>query len=222
MSGQLDLVTGRLAIAASMTIGEYLLPKILVQFNQLYPKVNITMDIVNTERVIGKTVEGSADIGFVEGVYKPVSDLEGECFCGDDLVIIKSISYIVGNACAGAPLPIASLLAERWVLRETDSGTRRVFENFLVRHDCSPAGLNAIMSFSSTEAIKCAVIAGAGLGIMSRLAVLEEIERGEIEVVPLCEGTIDRNFWVLRNKAKFQTKTVNRFCAFFLNQMNGV
>ena len=110
---------------------------------------------------------------------------------------------------------------EHWVLRETDSGTRRVFENFLVRHDCSPAALNAIMSFSSTEAIKSAVMAGAGLGIMSRLAVLDEIARGEIKVVPLCEGTIDRSFWILRNKAKFQTKTVNRFCAFFLSQMNG-
>ena len=222
MSGQLDLVTGRLSIAASMTIGEYLLPKILVQFNQLYPKVNITMDIVNTERVIGKTVEGNADIGFVEGVYKPVSDLEGECFCGDDLVIIKSASYNTNNTCLEAPVSIATLLEERWVLRETDSGARRVFENFLVRHDCSPAALNVIMSFSSTEAIKSAVMTGAGIGIMSRLAVTEEIKRGEVKVVKLCEGTIDRSFWILRNKAKFQTKTVNRFCAFFLSQMNGL
>ena len=80
MSGQLDLVTGRLSIAASMTIGEYLLPKILVQFNQLYPKVSIAMEIENTERVIGKTVEGAADVGFVEGLYKPVSDLEASVF----------------------------------------------------------------------------------------------------------------------------------------------
>ena len=63
---------------------------------------------------------------------------------------------------------------------------------------------------------------GAGIGIMSRLAVTEEIKRGEVKVVKLCEGTIDRSFWILRNKAKFQTKTVNRFCTFFLSQMNGL
>ena len=147
--------------------------------------------------------------------------MEGECFCGDDLVIIKSASYHSCNTATAAPVSIATLLEERWVLRETDSGTRRVFENFLVRHDYSPAALNVIMSFSSTEAIKSAVMTGAGLGIMSRLAVTEEIKRGEVRVVQLCEGTIDRSFWILRNKAKFQTKTVNRFCAFFLSQMSG-
>ena len=217
MSGQLDLVVGRLAISASMTIGEYLLPKILVQFNRLYPKVIISMDIENTERVIAKTCEGVADVGFVEGLYKPVTDLEGTCFRGDDLVIIKQSP---ASGTKETPVSMAELLKQHWVLRETDSGTRRVFENFLVRHDYSPAALNAIMSFSSTEAIKRAVIAGAGLGIMSRLAVNDEIRRREISVVPICEGTIDRNFWLLRNKAKFQTKTVNRFCAFFLEQVS--
>ncbi len=218
MSGQLDLVAGSLSIAASMTIGEYLLPKLLVEFNQLYPKVSITMEIENTERVIGKTVEGSADVGFVEGLYKPVSDLEGECFRGDDLVVIKAAGRC---HCREKQITIAALLNEPWVLRETDSGTRRVFENFLVRHDFSPAALNVNMSFNSTEAIKSAVMAGSGLGIMSRLAVSDEIKRGEICVMPLCEGTIDRNFWMLRNKAKFQTKTVNKFCAFFLEQVGG-
>ena len=95
-----------------------------------------------------------------------------------------------------------------------------MFENFLVRHDFSPASLNVNMSVNSTEAIKSAVMAGSVLGIMSRLAVNDEIKRGEVCVMPLCEGTIDRNFWMLRNKAKFQTKTVNKFCAFFLEQVS--
>jgi len=217
MLGQLDLVTGRLSIAASMTIGEYLLPKILVRFNRLFPKVNITLEIENTEKVIGKTVEGNADVGFVEGLYKPVAELDGECFHGDDLVVIKAASDCERIE---EPVSVATLMSERWVMRETDSGTRRVFENFLVRHDFSPSSMNVIMSFSSTEAIKSAVMTGAGLGIMSRLAVDGEVRRDEIVVVPLREGTIDRNFWILRNKAKFQTKTVNRFCTFFMEQVN--
>lgn len=216
MSGQLDLVVGHLSIAASMTIGEYLLPKILVQFHHLYPKVTIKMVIENTERVIAKTQEGNADVGFVEGIYKPTPELESASFYGDDLVVIRPATGEEEDE----PVSLHHLLGHNWVLREADSGTRRVFENYLVRHDYSPASLNAIMSFSSTEAIKRAVMAGAGIGIMSRLAVADEIKRGELQAVTLREGTIDRNFWLLRNKAKFQTKTVNRFCDFFMEQVN--
>ena len=82
-----------------------------------------------------------------------------------------------------------------------------------------PSTLNVIMELSSTEAIKSAVMEGVGYGVMSRLAVLNELKRGELKVIPLCEGTIDRHFLMLRNKGKFQTRAVEKFCSFFLAQV---
>jgi LysR family transcriptional regulator, transcriptional activator of the cysJI operon len=216
MSGQRELVTGHLSVSASLTIGEYLLPKLLVQFNTLYPQVHIEMSIENTERVIGKIVDGTAGVGFVEGLYKPVPTLEETCCRGDDLVIIAPASSATTSC---APVPLVGLINEKWVLREPDSGTRRVFENFLAKNGCIPSTLNVIMELSSTEAIKNAVMAGVGLGVMSRLAVLNELKRGELKVTTLREGTIDRRFRMLRNKGKFQTKAVEKFCAFFLEQI---
>lgn len=215
MAGQIDLITGRLCIAASLTIGEYLLPKILVQFNAIYPQVNISMNIENTERVIGNIIEGNAGVGFVEGLYEPATALEEICCRGDQLVIIAPMSY---RKQTGTSVPLSSLANERWVLREPDSGTRRVFENFLTQNHFNPSSLNVIMDLSSTEAIKSAVKAGVGLGVMSRLAVASELEREELTVINLHEGTIDRNFRMLRNKGKFQTKAMEKFCSFFLEQ----
>ena len=216
MAGQIDLITGRLSVAASLTIGEYLLPKILVQFNAIYPQVNISMNIENTERVIGNIIDGTAGVGFVEGLYEPVPALEEICCRGDQLVIIAPVSYRMQTS---DPLPLNELIHERWVLREPDSGTRRVFENFLAQNGFNPSLLNVIMDLSSTEAIKSAVMAGVGLGVMSRLAVASEIDRDELKVIPLKEGTIDRSFRMLRNKGKFQTKAVEKFCSFFLEQV---
>lgn len=215
MAGQIDLISGRLCIAASLTIGEYLLPKILAQFNAIYPQVSISMNIENTERVIGSILEGSASVGFVEGLYEPVSSLDETLCSGDQLVIIAPVSHRMPS---GVPIHLKALLEERWILREPDSGTRRVFENFLTKCGYAPSSLNVVMDLSSTEAIKSAVRAGVGLGVMSRLAVTSELEREELKTVLLREGTIDRSFRMLRNKGKFQTKAGEKFCAFFLEQ----
>ena len=215
MSGQMDQISGQLYIAASLTIGEYLLPKLLAQFNAIYPKVNISMSIENTEKVIGKIIEGKAGVGFVEGVYEPVASVTDTCCKGDQLVVIAPGFY---KTKASGPLPLADLVSERWVLREPDSGTRRVFEQFLVNHGQSPASLTVSMEMSSTEAIKSAVMSGVGLGVMSRLAVNGELERGELKILTLCEGAIDRDFRMLRNRSKFQTKAVEKFCSFFIEQ----
>ena len=217
MSGQMAQVSGHLCIAASLTIGEYLLPKLLVQFNAIYPQVNISMSIENTEKVIGKIIDGNAGVGFVEGLYEPVTALEETCLRGDQLVVIAPVSYQTPE---NEKISLASLLSENWVLREPDSGTRRVFESFLLQNGLVPSSLKISMDLSSTEAIKSAVMAGVGLGVMSHLAVAREIERNEMKVLPLCEGTIDRSFRMLRNKGKFQTRTVEKFCAFFREQVN--
>ncbi len=218
MSGQMALVSGKLNIAASLTIGEYLLPPLLAEFNALYPQVKISMSIENTEKVIGKIIEGSAGVGFVEGLYEPVAALDETCCSGDQLVVIAPVSYAEPE---NGPISLAVLLDEKWVLREPDSGTRRVFEKFLMKNAFAPSALKVIMDLSSTEAIKSAVMAGVGLGVMSRLAVNKEIERNELKVLPLCEGAIDRRFRMLRNKGKFQTKAMEKFCSFVLEQVQG-
>ena len=212
MSGQMDQISGQLNIAASLTIGEYLLPRILAQFNALYPKVSISMNIENTEKVIGKILDGRAGVGFVEGVYEPVAAIADTRCQGDQLAVIAPGAY---KPPKGEPVLLTDLMKERWVLREPDSGTRRVFEKYLLKNGHSPSSLIIGMELSSTEAIKGAVISGVGLGVMSKLAVIGEVKRKELKILSLSEGTIDRDFRMLRNRGKFQTKAVEKFCSFF-------
>jgi DNA-binding transcriptional LysR family regulator len=216
LHGLMDVISGRLDIGASLTIGEYLLPESLVQFSRLYPLVNISMTIENTEKIISKVIEGSLSLGFVEGLYNPVAALADIRFSGDRLVIIATPAY---EAAAPDCAPLAQLIKERWVLREPDSGTRRVFEQFVQQHGSDVSALNIAMELSSTEAIKNAVKAGIGLGVMSYLAVVNEVKRGELIVVPIQEGAIERDFTMLYHREKFQTLAVEKFSAFITKQV---
>ena len=88
MSELTDNIDGKLHIGASLTIGEYLMPEILVGFSRLYPQVKISMDIANTEEITAMVVSGTVNVGFVEGPFEMCGVLRCQPFYGDELVVI--------------------------------------------------------------------------------------------------------------------------------------
>ena len=206
-------VSGRLHIGASMTIGEYLMPRLLVRFSRLYPQVDIAMDIFNTEQITAMVLAGRINLGFVEGPYEVSGILQGTVFDRDALVIVAPPGH---RAIGPVPVTLGELMEERWVLREKTSGTRKIYEQFLGGHGYDTATLNVVMELGSTQAVKEAVKAGLGITAISRLAVADEIERGEVGVVALEEGSIDRPFTMLYHREKFCTRAVETFRRFVL------
>ena len=206
-------VSGRLHIGASLTTGEYLLPEILAKFNRLYPSVDISMDIYNTEQIMRMVLDGQLDAGFIEGAVELPASLEGQVCGGDELVIIAPATNDLFRECT----TLEKMLNQRWILRESSSGTRTSFEAFLHRYNHDPSTLNIGMELGSTQAIKEAVKAGLGIPPISNLAVADEIQRGEFQVLPLTEGPITRNFILLTNRDKFKTYTTEMFLEFVLS-----
>ena len=205
-----NLVRGRLHIGASLTVGEYLLPGILVAFNRLYPDVDITMDVFNSEQVKTLVLEGQLDAGFIEGPAEMPDCLHCTSWGGDELIIIAPANYEV----AKQPISLGDLLTERWILREPSSGTRNSFEAFLSSQGLDPSALNTRMQLGSTQAIKEAVKAGLGLSTVSNLAVAEDIARGEYKVLQLEEGSIKREFTCIYHRDKFRTHSTEKFLSF--------
>ena len=104
-------------------------------------------------------------------------------------------------------------------MREPNSGTRRVFEQFICSYGYDISMLNVVMELGSTQAVKEAVKAGFGIAAVSRLAVVEEIKREQVRVISLAEGLIERGFALLHNKEKFQTKAVDKFIFYFIEKV---
>lgn len=215
MGGLTDNIDGKIQIGASLTIGEYLLPEILVGFNKLYPQVKISLDIANTEQITSMVVSGAVNVGFVEGPFETCGVLRCQPFYGDELVVIAPPHQAAKYNCAG----LADILTDCWVLREPNSGTRKVFEQFICSYGYDISMLNVVMELGSTQAVKEAVKAGFGIAVVSRLAVAEEIKREQVRVISLTEGLIERGFALLHNKEKFQTKAVDKFIAYFIEKV---
>jgi len=179
------LKRGRLTIGASTTIGAYLLPDALARFHWKHPGIELTLEIANTEVIEAALMEGRFEIGFTEGVIE--SDvLDTTVFHEDELVAIAPAGH---RLLSKRSVLTRDLCREPLIAREKGSGTRDVVEAALARKKIV---VKPAMSLGSTEAIKRAVIAGAGVAIVSRLTLSVELQARLLGIIPLKDLSINR------------------------------
>jgi DNA-binding transcriptional LysR family regulator len=161
-----------LRLAASLTIGEYLLPDLLARWKLAHPNSRVRMSIGNTSEVIASVVGLDADVGFIEG-SQTHAELRVQPWMRDELVIVASPQH----ALAGRSASVRELGAATWILREVGSGTRQATDNWLLDH---LGNLNVEFELDSTESIKQLAMAGAGLACLSRHTVAVALAQGSL------------------------------------------
>ena len=167
----------RLAVAASQTVAEYLLPAWLVALRTGHPGLSVTLRAANSADVAAAVLAGEVELGFVEGPDAPAG-LHAETVATDRLAVVVAPGHPWSKRRRG--VTPAELAGTPLVSREAGSGTRRAFEQAL-------APLNAaapLLELSSTTAIKHAVAAGSGPAVLSSLAVTAELAAGTLVAVP--------------------------------------
>ena len=197
---------GRLAIGASTTIGTYLLPGVLAEFWRRHPRVELLVQIENTEQVHRRLAGHELDLGLTEGPVEE-GELDDEVFHQDELVMIAA----PGHRLAGRPrVPLSAVREEPFILREPGSGTRAVEERALARLKLP---VRVVMALGSTEAIKRVVAAGVGLALVSRLAVAAERSAGTLAVLPVAGLRIARPLHLVRRRGRRDGPALQAFCA---------
>lgn len=181
--------TAPIRIAASMTIAEQLVPLWLANVRivgDLVP-VGTTLLVGNSDEVMDWVRDGSADVGFVEGitiqpglVHRPIAK--------DELVAVVGPRHPWFSRTQ--PISPSALVRSGLVIREHGSGTREVLVNAL-----ASAGVELppkLTSFGSTSAILTAVRYGGAVAVVSRLTVASEIEGGKLHALNLLGLSLTR------------------------------
>ena len=161
-----------LAVAASFTIGEYLLPALVSRWTQAHPASLVQLRIGNTRDVIDAVAGFDVDLGFIEGPQTH-PDLIVTPWLDDELVIVAAPGHpLAGRVATGRQLADAT-----WALREHGSGTRQVSDGWLTDH---LPQVRVAYELGSTEAIKHVVASGDTLGCLSRHAVAQALADGHL------------------------------------------
>lgn len=187
-------VTGRLAIAASTTPGQYILPRLLGGFLGEFPEVGVSLRVHDTAEVVAAVEAGEAGIGMT-GAKVAGTRVEFVEAGTDDLVLVCP---------PGSPLArkatLADVAEEPFIMRERGSGTRIVMEDTLRTAGIDPGDLRVVLELGTNEAIVSAVEGGVGVGVVSRWVADKALRLGTVEEVPEARFPVRRPLYVVMPK----------------------
>jgi DNA-binding transcriptional LysR family regulator len=179
----------KLFIAASTIPAAYMLPKIIGSFRISFPSTMLHVLTGDSSEVIEMTCDSRAEIGFIG---KPANDKKLSCEpVWDDTLILAFNPKIMVSI--PDSITIKDLSNLPIIGREQGSGTRTIIEDRLT--EISPGlKLNTICELGSSEAVKEALIAGAGAAIISVHAIKRELASGILKEAQVKGLTIKRSF----------------------------
>jgi DNA-binding transcriptional LysR family regulator len=169
---------GPLALGASSTIANHLLPPVLGCFAQAHPDVRVNVAIGTSAQTLARVRGGEVPFGLVA---VPVHDsaLDTRTFATDEMVLV----VLPEHPWAGETgLRLDVLRGAPFLRREIGSATRALVDERLAEVGVTVA---TAMELGSTEALKQAVLSDVGVAWVPRLAVLRELAAGALVAVPV-------------------------------------
>lgn len=181
--------SGKLALGASQTIGQYLLPNLVAAFLRDNPRVSITAISGNTDEMLEALAAHRIQLAMIEGPGLR-KDIHVEPFMEDHMVLVVPASH----EWADQEIDIDALRNEPLLIREFGSGSRRVVEAALAKAGLKKKDLKTAMELDSTEGLLSAVEAGLGVTFVSRWAVRNQLALGNLRLAHVKGLRLARKF----------------------------
>ncbi|PTQ87699.1 LysR family transcriptional regulator [Agitococcus lubricus] len=197
---------GSLKIGASLTVGNYMMPPLIASFMRTYPQCQLSLDIANTSHIIHALEQFELDIGFIEG-FCHAPHLEVIPWHKDELVVFAAPSHPLAQK---SDLQEQDFQEAHWILRESGSGTREIFDNAVIGR---LSHVHVLLELGHTEAIQRVVASGLGIGCASRLSLDEAIASGTLTALETPFWNLNRQFFALIHRQKYRTYGLEQFMA---------
>lgn len=186
-------VTGRLKISVVST-GKYVMPYFIGGFLKKHPAIELVMDVTNKVKVIESLENNEVDFSLVS-ILPALQNIEY-------LDLLQNKLYLVANrdeTYKSKPYEIGLLEKLPIIFREQGSGTRYAIERFILENNLS---IQKNMELTSNEAVKQAVIAGLGASIMPLIGLKNELNSGDLQIIPIKKFPITSTWRIIWNKGK--------------------
>ena len=186
---------GRIRLGATHTLCQYLLPTVLREFRDCFPRCEIHIESGDTADLLGKLEKAHLDL--VLGIGSRAPGWAGvHPIFDDELVFVVSAQHPWASK---EEISLAEVAQESFLVYAKNSETHRLirthFESLGVR-------LRATLNLGSMEAIKEMAKIGIGVGIVSPWVVREELERGQLVKVPIRKEPLLRSWGVFTHESK--------------------
>ncbi len=184
------LTRGRLLLGASATVTETWLLDMLAVFQERFPGIDVDLRVGNSQEVLCKIRTFEVGLGIVG--HEPDDPLlRGVPVYRDALWLFTAPGHPKLEV---VDVSVSDLEGERFVVREIGSATRELALRCLAAWEGMPAKM---LELASNDAVKRAVRAGLGIGVLSARTLSLEIENDVVGVLAPADWRCERFFWLV-------------------------
>jgi DNA-binding transcriptional LysR family regulator len=209
---------GRLIIGCGTIPGTYILPGLIGRFRLEHPSIKATLRITSSRIIAGKVVSGEHELGVVGAKWNE-SGLNWTAMFSDELILAVHPEH---PWALRKSVPLTDIAREPFIMREPDSGTRKVFAGILEKNGLKESSLQEVAEIGSTAAVKEAVKSGIGISILSRLAVTDDVNCGRLVIVAVKGHKLLRPFYLIQRKNRELSPIASVFLDYLLNNADQV
>ncbi|NMB01891.1 MAG: LysR family transcriptional regulator [Firmicutes bacterium] len=179
-----DIVFG-----ATLSIGEYLMPRVITEILRKNSRLNIHMEVGNSQVLLEKLQKGDLDFALIEGVIDK-SRYHSLLFSLEKFIPVCSPQSVL----ARGMVDFSAILQSSLVLREEGSGTREIFENILKQYNYSLTSFDNIIEIGNMAAIKKLVASNLGITFLYEIVVEAELSNGQLAMIDISGFDVTREF----------------------------
>ncbi|HQS99936.1 MAG: LysR family transcriptional regulator [Hydrogenophilales bacterium 16-64-46] len=201
--GQLDITIASTA--------NYFAPRLIAAFCQRHPEVKVTLNVSNREHILARLADSEKDLAIM-GRPPEESNLVAHPFLANPLVVIAAPTHPLAGK---RHLSLARVAAEPFITREPGSGTRMAAERHFSEQGVT---FEAAMEMSSNEAIKQAVQAGLGLGVVSIHTLEMELALDRLAVLDVAGFPLQRYWYAVHRQGKRFSAVAQSFLDFVMDE----
>lgn len=184
---------GRLKISVVST-GKYVMPYFLSDFLVKHKGIELLLDVTNKASVVSSLEKNEVDFSLVSVVHDHLQI--------EQIELMENKLYLVGSR----EQKFKKMIHEKNILnevpliyREKGSGTRHVMEKFIMQNNLP---VKKTMELTSNEAVKQAVIAGLGYSILPLIGIKNELNNGDLRIIPVKGFPISSTWSIIWMKGK--------------------
>ncbi|MFZ5633325.1 MAG: LysR substrate-binding domain-containing protein [Bacillota bacterium] len=208
-----EIKAGHLILGANPVAGDWLLPLVIGGFREQYPAVTVSLQIAGSSQVAQWLKEREVDMGIL-GFAVKAEGVECQPWVRDQMVVISPPWHPL----RGKDVPLHDLTSESIIVRESGSGNRKVleqqFSNFNIYLDQFPN----VFELGSDQAVINAVRMGLGIGVVSRWAAGEMLEKGALGEVPVTGINLIYDLYLAWNRPDNESIASRTFRSFITSE----
>jgi len=186
------LKQGQLRLAA-ITTAKYFIPRLLGPFCQLYPGIEISLQVTNHEGILDRMVNNLDDLYIMSQIPENI-DVNCQPFLDNPLVVFAPANHPLAKE---KNIPIERLASEPFIMREPGSGTRRAVQSLFEEQGVA---VKVKLELGSNEAIKQAIAGGLGISVLSLHTLIPD--SSEFSILDVQHFPIQRTWYMVHPSGK--------------------